>query len=310
MLLAKSPPADLPPLRHERAKGILMRLAAIIGFSVMAALIKLSFARGASTAEIMFYRSLFGLPPLLAWIAWERNWGAWRTGRPAAHLARSVIGLTSMALGFSALALLPLAEATTISFIAPLFALALSAPLLGERVGARRWAAVAVGFTGVLIVVRPGGGELPLVGTLVALGAAFGVACVTVTLRSISRTESTQTTVLWFTLFSILMTGLLLPWFGQAHDAATWALLVAVGLTGGIGQLGLTASLRFAPIATLAPIDYLQLLFAVLFGWLLFGSQPALTTWAGAALIIAGVLSTIRRRPKPQEPELASVNEL
>jgi drug/metabolite transporter (DMT)-like permease len=167
-----------------------------------------------------------------------------------------------------------------------------------------------MGFVGVLIVVQPGGGELPLVGTLVALGAAFGVGCVTVTIRSISRTEGTQTTVLWFTLFSILMTGLLLPWFGQAHDGPTWLLLVAIGLTGGIGQLGLTASLRFAPISTLAPIDYLQLLFAVLFGWLLFGSQPALTTWAGAALIIASVLSTFRRKPRVQETELTSVNEL
>lgn len=310
MFPAKSPVSELPPLRHERAKGILMRLAAITGFSVMAALIKLSFAHGATTPEIMFYRSLFGLPPLLMWIGWHRQWDAWRTKRPGAHLLRSVIGLTSMTLGFSALALLPLAEATTISFIAPLFALALSAPLLGERVGAARWAAVAAGFTGVLIVMQPGGGQLPLVGTLVALGAAFGVACVTVTLRSISRTESTQTTVLWFTLFSVLMTGMLLPWFGQAHDLPTWALLVAVGLTGGIGQIGLTASLRFAPIATLAPIDYLQLLFAVLFGWLLFGSQPALTTWAGAALIIASVLSTFRRKRKTDAPELTSVNEL
>jgi hypothetical protein len=106
MLLAKSPAADLPPLRHERGKGILLRLAAIVGFSVMAALIKLAFARGASTPEIMFYRSLFGLPPLLLWIGWSRQWGAWRTQRPGAHLARSVIGLVSMTLGFSALGLL------------------------------------------------------------------------------------------------------------------------------------------------------------------------------------------------------------
>lgn len=287
-----------------------MRLTAITGFSIMAALIKLAFAQGASTVEIMFYRSLFGLPPLLLWIALSRKWGAWRTRRPAPHILRSVIGLTAMALGFSALGLLPLAEATTISFIAPLFALALSAPVLGERVGRGRWAAVAAGFAGVVIVVQPGGGTLPLAGTMVALGAAFGVGCVTVTLRSISRTESTQTTVLWFTLFSIAATGALLPWFGHAHDAGTWALLAAIGLTGGVGQLGLTASLRFAPIATLAPVDYLQLLFAVLFGWLLFGAQPALTTWAGAALIIASVLSTFRRRPRPTAPELTSVNEL
>jgi len=292
---------DRPPLRHEPVKGVAMRLMAISCFSIMAALIKLAFDRGATTPETMFYRSLFGLPPLLAWIAWERRWDAWRTQRPRAHLARSGIGLISMTLGFSALALLPLAEATTISFVAPLFALALSAPFLGERVGTARWIAVAVGFAGVLIVMRPGG-DLQLLGTLVALGAALGVALVTVTVRSISRTESTQTTVLWFTLMAAVATGLTLPWFGQWHDSKTWLLLVGIGLFGGVGQLGLTASLRFAPIATLAPFDYLQLVYAVLFGWLLFDTQPALTTWAGAGLIIASVLSTLRRKEVQETP--------
>lgn len=279
-----------------------MRLAAITGFSIMAALIKLAGEHGAATPEIMFYRSLFGLPPLLLWIGWTRQWGAWRTNRPGAHVARSVIGLSSMALAFSALALLPLAEATTISFAAPLFALALSAPVLGERVGGARWAAVLAGFAGVIVVMQPGSEQLPLYGTLVALAAALGVACVTVTLRSISRTESTQTTVLWFTLFSLAVTGALLPWFGQVHDAQTWLILIGVGLFGGIGQLGLTASLRYAPIATLAPIDYLQLLYSVLFGWLLFDAQPAWTTWAGALLIIASVLFTFPRRAVQETP--------
>jgi drug/metabolite transporter (DMT)-like permease len=307
---AKPASAELPPLRHDRARGVVMRLVAITCFSIMAALIKLSYAHGAQTPEIMFYRSFFGLPPLIAWIAWERNWGAWRTGRPLAHFGRSVIGIVSMTLGFSALGLLPLAEATTISFGAPLFALALSAPLLGERVGTAKWIAVAFGFLGVLVVMQPGG-ELPLIGTMVAVGAALGVALVTVTLRSISRTESTQTTVLWFTLFVTIATGLLLPWFGQWHGLTTWLLLVAVGLFGGVGQIGLTASLRFAPIATLAPLDYLQLLYAVLFGWLLFGSQPALTTWAGAGLIIASVLSTLpRRRKDAAVGPLSSTEEL
>lgn len=294
-------PADnLPPLRHERVRGIVMRLVAITCFSVMAALIKVAFESGASTPEIMFYRSALGLPPLLVWIAWQRNWSAWRTDRPSAHAARGLIGICSMALAFSAIALLPLAEATTISFAAPLFALALSAPLLGERVGGRQWLAVAIGFTGVIVVAQPGG-ELPLLGTIVALGAAFGVSLVNVTLRSISRTESTQTTVLWFTLLVTFVTGAMLPWFGQWHDPLTTMLLVMIGLTGGVGQIALTSSLRFAPIATLAPIDYLQLVYAVAFGWLLFDMHPALTTWAGAALIIVSVLSTLPMRKKAED---------
>jgi len=304
-------PADkLPPLRHDRARGIVMRLVAITCFSLMAALIKVAFESGASTPEIMFYRSALGLPPLLVWIAWQRNWGAWRTTRPGAHAARGLIGIVSMTLAFSAIALLPLAEATTISFAAPLFALALSAPLLGERVGGRQWLAVAIGFTGVVVVAQPGG-ELPLLGTIVALGAAFGVSLVNVTLRSISRTESTQTTVLWFTLLVTFVTGAMLPWFGQWHDPLTTILLVAIGLTGGVGQIALTSSLRFAPIATLAPIDYLQLVYAVAFGWLLFDMHPAVTTWLGAGLIIASVLSTLARRKKAEDVgPISAVEEL
>ncbi len=303
------PAADLPPLRHDRMRGIVMRLAAISCFSIMAALIKLAFEAEASTPEVMFYRSALGLPPLLVWIAWQRNWGAWRTSRPGAHAARGLIGIVSMSLAFSAIALLPLAEATTISFAAPLFALALSAPLLGERVGGRQWLAVAIGFTGVIIVAQPGG-ELPLLGTIVALGAAFGVSLVNVTLRSISRTESTQTTVLWFTLLVTAVTGAMLPWFGQAHDLLTTLVLIGIGLSGGIGQIALTSSLRFAPIATLAPIDYLQLVYAVAFGWLLFDMHPALTTWLGAGLIIVSVLSTLPKRKKEEVGPISSTEEV
>lgn len=277
-----------------------MRLVAITSFSVMAALIKLAFEAGASTPEIMFYRSALGLPPLLVWIAWRRRWGAWRTGRPLAHVARGLIGLVSMTCAFSAIALLPLAEATTISFAAPLFALALSAPLLGEPVGGRQWAAVAVGFAGVAVVAQPGG-ELPLLGAAVALAAAFGVSLVNVSLRSMSRTEGTDTTVLWFTLLVTVVTAALLPWFGQWQAPGTMLVLVAIGLTGGVGQIALTSSLRFATIATLAPFDYLQLVFAVGFGWLLFDTHPALTTWAGAGLIIVSVLSTLPKRKRAEE---------
>ena len=300
---AASASADhLPPLRHERVKGIIMRLAAITGFALMAATIKLAYAHGASTVEAVFYRSLFGLPPLLGWVAWCGAWEVWKTKRPLAHALRGSLGLTSMVLGFTALGLLPLAEASTISFVAPLFALALSSPILAEHVGLRSWLAVAAGFAGVIIVMQPGGDHLSLAGTLAALAAAFSVGCVTVALRSISRTESTPTIVFWFTIFCTVASGALMPWFGQAHDAFTWVLLVLIGLSGGLGQIFLTASLRYAPISALAPIDYLQLVYAVLFGWLLFGDQPAWTTWAGAALIIVSVLSTMGRRPVKETP--------
>ena len=294
-----------PRPEQNRLLGILLRLGATTSFGIMAAMIKLGHEHGVTTPELVFYRFAFGLPPLLVWVAWSRNFGVWRTERPLAHLGRSAIGLTTMVLAFTALAYLPLAEATTIGFAAPLFAVMLSALVLGETVRRHRWSAVVAGFVGVLVVVQPGGTDLPLVGLLLAVASAFGVACVTITIRQIGKTEHPQTTVLWFTGSSMLVTGMLLPFFGQMHDPATWAVLLGLGLAGGLGQLLMTASLRYASVGVIAPFDYIQLLWAVLLGWLIWDTHPPASTWAGAAVIIASGLYTIYRehrlgRDKPR----------
>lgn len=293
--------------QQNRPLGILLRVGATTCFGFMAAMIKLGYARGVSTPELVFYRFAFGLPPLLVWIAWTRNFGAWRTQRPLAHLTRSAIGLTTMVLAFSALAYLPLAEATTIGFVAPLFAVLLSALVLREDVGRHRWSAVALGFAGVLIVMQPQGNDLPAAGLAFAICAAFGVACVTITIRQIGRTEATQTTVLWFTGLSMIAVGTLMPSYGRFHDGGTWAILVALGVFGGLAQLLLTASLRYAPVSVIAPFDYSQLLWAVALGWLIWETQPPASTWAGATVIIASGLYTLyrehrlgRERPRPE----------
>jgi drug/metabolite transporter (DMT)-like permease len=242
-------------------------------------------------------------------MAMTGNFGAWRTRRPLAHLARATLGLATMALAFSALAFLPLAEAATIGFVAPLFAVMLSALLLGERVGRHRWSAVALGFAGVLIVTQPGATDLPPIGLGLGLAAAMGVAGVTITLRQIGRTESTPTIVLWFTGLAMLVSGVFLPFYGEVHPAPVWMVLAALGLSGGIGQLFLTSSLRFAPVPVVVPFDYSQLLWAVLLGWLIWDTHPPGTTWTGAAVIIASGLYTIYRehrlgRDKPHRPPL------
>lgn len=292
---------------QNRLLGIGLRIGATTCFGFMAAMIKLGFDAGVSTPELVFYRFAFGLPPLLLWIGWSRNFGVWRTQRPLAHLTRGALGLTTMVLAFSALAWLPLAEATTLGFVAPLFAVMLSALILREDVGRHRWSAVAAGFIGVLIVMRPDGGELPAIGLTLALLSALGVAAVTITIRQIGKTESTQTTVLWFTATSMLVTGALMPVFGQAHDAATWAILLGLGFFGGMGQLLLTSALRYAPVAVIVPFDYIQLVWAVLLGWLIWETQPPASTWAGAAVVIASGLYTLYRehklgrdRPRPE----------
>jgi len=294
-----------PRPQQNRLLGIGLRIGATTSFGFMAATIKLGYDAGVSTPELVFYRFAFGLPPLLAWIAWTGTFGAWRTQRPLAHLTRSALGLTTMVLAFNALFYLPLAEATTIGFVAPLFSVMLSALLLGETVGRHRWSAVAVGFLGVLIVMQPETEHLPPLGLVLALLSALGVAAVTITIRQIGKTESAQTTVLWFTATSMLAVGLLLPFYEQAHDAGTWAILAALGFFGGIGQLLLTSSLRYAPVAVIVPFDYTQLLWAVLLGWLLFETDVPGSTWLGAGVIIASGMYTIYRehrlgRDKPR----------
>ena len=278
--------------------GIGLRLGATGSFALMAALIKLASDRGVSAPELVFYRSLFAIPPLFVWIAASATPGRWRTKRPLAHLTRGAIGVTSMFLSFGALTLLPLAEAVTLSFIAPLFAVALSALLLAEPVGRHRWTAVAIGLLGVVVVMQPAGTGLSPLGLGLAVAGALSVAAATITIRQIGRTESTQSIVLWFTLICTAAGAATLPVFGQLHDGATWALLVALGTFGGIGQLLMTASLRAAAVGAVVPFDYAHLIWAALLGWLIWDSYPRATTWAGAAIIIASGLYTIWREHK------------
>ena len=298
-----------PPLpRQSPTLGIALRLGAATSFGFMAAAIKLGHEAGISVVELAFYRFAFGLPPLLAWMALTRNFGAWRTRRPLLHVSRGILGLSTMILGFSALAFLPLAEAATIGFVAPLFSVMLSALILREPVGRYRWSAVALGFVGVIVVMQPGGGALSTTGLALALTAALGVAAVTITIRSMGRTESAPTTVLWFTGFSIIVIGAFMPVFAEAHDARGWAILAGVGLAGGLGQLFLTSALRAAPVSVVVPFDYTQLLWAVLLGWLLWDTHPPLATWAGAAIIVGSGLYTLYREHRlgrektPAEP--------
>jgi drug/metabolite transporter (DMT)-like permease len=202
-----------------------------------------------------------------------------------------------VALNFLSYLLLPLAEATVLLFRVPIFATILSALVLKEPVGWHRWSAVMMGFIGVLIVVRPGGG-LALHGVAVGLMAAIVVSGVSITLRQIGRTESASTTVFWFTILSALPFGLAMPFLGKAHDAETFGLLLALGLFGGLAQLALTASLRLAPVSVVLPMDYSSLVWSALIGWLVFAAVPSPHLWLGAPLIIASGFYIVYREQK------------
>ena len=275
--------------------GILCRIGSGLSFATMGALLKLASTQGMNAPELVFYRSLFSLPVVLAWVLKRESLEVLRPNRPMAHVWRGGLGLVSMGLTFQALILLPLAEATAINFTAPIFATILSFLILREHVGLHRWAAVMVGFAGVLVVTRPGGGStLPMLGVVIALCGALGQASVTTTLRHLQRSEHFAAIVFWFAISGIVAGAMLMPFFGSPHGAKAYAFVIAGGLAGGLGQLFMTASLR-APVSSVAPFDYLQIVAATFYGWLLFSDVPGLTTIAGAGLIAASGLYTAWR---------------
>ncbi len=292
-------PPQFPPHhpQYQPGRAILCRCLATVMFTLMWTLSKITSEAGVNTVEIVFYRSLFAAPVVLLWTLLGPGLHSIRTYRPLAHLQRTGIGVISMFLTFYAITLLPLAEASTLSFSAPIFSTLISAMLLGERIGVWRITAVIFGFLGVLVVMLPSfnGHHLPLDGLIAGVLSAIGIAMVTVTVRQISDTESATAIVFWFTIGSFLIFAMLMPWFGQAHDWRIIGLLAAMGAIGAIGQLLMTAALRFAPVAVVVPFDYTQMLWATLVGFLLWHSIPPSSTWLGSALIITAGLVTIYR---------------
>jgi drug/metabolite transporter (DMT)-like permease len=260
----------------------------------MGALLKLASMEGLNAPELVFYRSLFSLPVVLFWVLKRESLTSLKPNRPLAHVWRSCLGLLSMGLTFQALILLPLADATAINFTAPIFATILSFLILREDVGLHRWGAVVLGFIGVLIVARPGGSSLPVLGIAIALVGAVGQAGITTTLRHLQRSENVAAIVFWFAIAGIVVGGLLMPFFGRLHGLPALALVVAGGLAGGVGQLLMTSSLR-APVSVVSPFDYLQIVAATIYGWLLFSDVPSLHTILGAALIAgSGIYTALR----------------
>jgi drug/metabolite transporter (DMT)-like permease len=285
---------------ERRLLAIALRLIAALALTLMFAIVKLVDARGVSLVESLFYRQAFAMPLVLGWLAAGPGVAALKTKRPAAHITRTLLGMAGMALNFTTFLLLPLAEATVLLFTVPLFATILSATLLKENVGMHRWGAVLLGFAGVLIVVRPGGSVMSPIGVAAGLCAAMVVSAVSIALRQIGRTESAATTVFWFTSLSTVGLGLAMPFVGEAHDPTSFALLVGLGLLGGLAQIALTASLRLAPISVVLPMDYSNLLWSALFGWLIFSKLPSASLWFGAPLIVTSGLYIVYREQRLQ----------
>ncbi|KAA5612646.1 DMT family transporter [Rhodovastum atsumiense] len=251
--------------------------------------------------EVTFFRNFFALLPVMLMLAARGSWGMLRVRRIAGHVWRAVIGVTAMVLGFLSYHLMPLADAVAISFMSPLLITALSVPLLGERVGLHRWAAVLVGFVGVLIIVDPGRGMLTP-GVLVALASAAATALAMITIRQLNKSDPPLAIVFYFTVFSSIFTALPLPFLWVTPSGADWVKLVVMGLTGGIGQYFMTRAFGLAPAAVVSPFNYAGLLWATLFGWILWNEVPQPHVLGGAVIVIASGLYILYRETRKERP--------
>jgi drug/metabolite transporter (DMT)-like permease len=287
--------------------ALLIRLGAIAALATMSALIKLASQRGVHLLEIMFWRQAVSVPLILAWLAATGGLGSLRTQRPGTHFLRALYGTIGMLFNFGAVILLPLAEATTMAFTAPIWAVILSTLLLKEKVGVWRWSAVLFGFAGVLLIAQPGSGDIPLYGAAIALSGAFMVALISIQIADLNRTDKPLTIVFYFALFSMPMTAVALPFAMTRHDTGDWLLLGAIGGAGVVGQLLLTAALRFGAVASVIVMDYSSLFWATLYGWLFFTSLPPASTWFGAPLIIAAGIVIAWREHRLSRPTLRDV---
>lgn len=283
--------ADRPVL------ALWLRIAGIALISTMFMLVKYTGEAGIALPEIMFWRQAVTLPMLLGWLAMTGGMHRLRTRRLGSHARRAGLGMSAMLCGFAAAILLPLAEATTLGFTTPLFAVILTALFLRDRVGPYRWTAVALGFAGVLIIAQPGNAPFSLLGTAAGLTGGLLVAIVSFQIRDLGRTEEPITSVFYFALFGSLMTAPFLPFYTGGHTQQQWLLLLATGAIGTIGQLLITSALRYGAVASVIVMDYTALVWAATYGWLIWDRLPPLTTWIGApAIILAGIIVVWRER--------------
>ncbi len=277
-------------------RGIVLMLVSVILFASMDAVVKWLGATY-PTMQIVFFRSLFAFIPLSLFIFRGIGLAALRTQRPFQHAVRSLVGLTAMTSFFYAYSQMPLANAVAIGFAAPMFMTALSVPLLGEKVGPRRWVAVLVGFAGVLVIVRPDAGVFHAAAPVALAGTVF-YALAMIFVRRLGRTETSTAIVFYFTLICTLVSGVFMPFVWVAPDAQGWALLVLVGLLGGLAQMAMTNAVRLADIAVVAPFDYTALLWTALLGFLIWSEVPGINVWLGAVIVVASGIYILYREAR------------
>jgi drug/metabolite transporter (DMT)-like permease len=290
-------------LRHDIRRGALLMLGATALFTIMSSMVKLVGERLPFT-EVMFFRCALAMPVVGIIICRSGDWGVLRTKRPVAHFFRACTGMAAMGSSFYALTLLPLAEHTALSYTTPLFVTLLSIPFLGERPGIHRWGAVLMGFAGIMVIAAGQGAFSGGVDSEHAVGITFAVlqgvfsAFTTMLVRGLSATEKSTTIVMWQSLLMTLFTGATLPFLWVTPTAWELAMLLTLGLIGGVAQVMLTEAYASAQVSALGPYSYTSILWATGLGIVVFGTWPGLSMLAGAAMIVAAGLYILHREMK------------
>lgn len=247
-----------------------------------------------SPLQIQFLRNLIALPFAIL-IAWKMGGApALRSHRPLAHMLRGGLWIAATYLFFTSITYMGLAEATALIFVAPLFITALSALMFREHVGWRRWLAVAVGFLGVLIAVRPGTSAFETI-SLLPVATAFIYALLMLSARWVDTRESVWTLLLYMTATGALISLFLVPFVWTPVNAQDLWLFAAVAIFGTAGMTLMTQAFRLAPAVVVAPLDYTAIIWATALGWLFWNEIPDALTFVGAAVIIASGVFIIWR---------------
>lgn len=289
--------------RDDVRRGVLFVCVSVLVYSTFNVIVK-SPSDIYPIAELVFFRSFFALIPCV-YLVWRASPATLRTHRPVAHLVRAAVWLTSFCCSFASLHLLPIADAVAFSFAAPLFLTALSVPILGEQVGPHRWGAVLVGFLGVLVMARPSG-EVFQLGALFGIGNSLFFALGSLSVRQLSRTESSVAIVFYTQLFGAVLSGLAVPFFWVIPSWPDAVAMIGTGIAGGISQYWMTQAYRYAPAAVIAPFTYTAIIWATLFGWLVWSDLPSTFVVVGAAVVMASGLYILHRETRLAAARAAS----
>ena len=279
----------------DNVKGALILMIAAFGFALMAALIKLAGSRLPVT-QILFVRQI-GMVIMLLPVLVTHFPDVVRTQRIDLQLTRVLFALIAMLCGFTAIIHMPLAEATALGFAKSFFVTIFAVIVLKETVGVYRWSAVAIGFIGVLVMLRPGTESFSVYGLMAVIGAA-SAGFVMVIIRLLSRSDSPNT-ILMFQAVGVaivMIVPAILNWVPPTPRE--WAILAAIGFVSFFAQKANIYAFKFGEASMLASLDYVRLIYATLFGWLLFSQLPGVATWVGAGIIVLASIYTVHRESR------------